>query len=72
MNTWVAIFKNGIISPYWFEDENERQQTVNIELYVEVLTKFWASLGQCEGIYREEQWFQQDGVTPTHQMSSPT
>ena len=61
---WVAISKNGIIGPYWFEDENERAQTVNTERYVEVLTKFWASLGQCEGIYREEQWFQQDGASP--------
>ena len=46
------------------EDENERAQTVNTERYVEVLTKFWASLGQCEGIYREEQWFQQDRASP--------
>ena len=33
---WVAISKNGIISPYWFEDENEKPQTMNTECYVEV------------------------------------
>jgi len=36
---------------------------MNAERYVEVLTKFWALLGQCEGLNREEQWFQQDGTT---------
>jgi len=44
---WVAISKNSIIGPYSFQDENERPQTVNTERYVDVLTKFWASLGQC-------------------------
>jgi len=32
---WVAISKNGILGPYWFEDENERPRTVNTERYVE-------------------------------------
>ena len=41
---WVAISKHGIIGPYWFEDENERAQTVNTERYVAVLRKFRTSL----------------------------
>ena len=61
---WVAISKHGIIGPYWFEDENERAQTVNTERYVAVLRKFWTSLGRRRGIYRDDQWFQQDGATP--------
>ena len=61
---WIAISKNGIIGPYWFEDETGRPQTVNTERYVAVLRKFWASLGRCRGIDRDEQWFQQDGATP--------
>ena len=61
---WVAISKHHIIGPYWFEDENERAQTVNTERYVAVLMKFWASLGRRRGIDRDEQWFQQDGATP--------
>ena len=28
---WVAISKIGINGPYWFENENERLQTVNTE-----------------------------------------
>ena len=59
--TWVAISKHGIIRSYWFEDENERAQTV--------LMKFWTSLGPRRGIDRDEQWFQQDGSTLTHQMT---
>jgi len=35
-----AISKHEIIGPYWFEDENERTQTVNTEHYVAVLRKF--------------------------------
>ena len=54
---WVAICKHGIIGPYWFEDENERDQTVNTERYVAVLRKFWTSLGRRRGIYRDDQWF---------------
>ena len=54
---WVAISKHGIIGPYWFEDENERAQTVNTERYVAVLRKFWTSLGRRRWIYRDDQWF---------------
>ena len=66
---WVAISKHGIIGPYWFEDENERAQMVNKERYVAVLRKFWASLGRHRGTDRDDQWFQQDGATPTHQIT---
>jgi len=66
---WVAISKYGIIGPFWFEDENEQPQTVNKERYVAVLMTFLASLGRRRGMDRDQQWFQQDGVTPTHQMS---
>lgn len=61
---WVAISKHGIIGPFWFEDENERSVTVNTERYLEVLKKFWNTLGRRVGVIREEQWFQQDGATP--------
>ena len=36
----VAVLKIGIISPYWFEDENERPQTMNMEHYVDVKQSF--------------------------------
>ena len=37
----------------------------------EVLTKFWTSLGQCVGINRKEEWFQQDGATSHASNNSP-
>ena len=61
--------KHGIIGPFWFEDENEQPQTVNMERYVAVLRTFLASLGRRRGMDQDQQWFQQDGATPTHQMS---
>jgi len=66
---WVAISKHGIIGPYWFEDKNEKAQTMNTERYVAVLMKFWTSLGRHRGIDRDDQWFQQDGAIPTHQIT---
>ena len=63
-----AISKHGIIGSYWFEDENERAQTVNTERCVAVLRKFWTSLGRRREFDRDDQWFQQDGQPhfPTH------
>jgi len=60
---WVAISKNGIIDPYWFEDGNKKSQTANMECYVTILRKFWASLSWRRGINWDEQWFQQDSAT---------
>ena len=59
----------GFMGSYWFADENQRAQTVNTERYVAVLMKFWASLVRRRGIDRDEQCFQQDGATHTHQMT---
>ena len=61
---WVAMNKLGIIGPYWFEDDDDRSQTVNKGRYMAVLNKYWASLGRRRGVLRVSQWFQQDGATP--------
>ena len=34
---WVAMNKLGIIGPYWFEDDDDRSQTVNKGRYMAVL-----------------------------------
>jgi len=60
---WVAVSKNCIVDPYWFEDGNEKSQTVNTERYVTILRKFCASLSRHRGINRDEQWFQHYGAT---------
>ena len=37
---WVAIFKDGIVGPFRFEDENEPSLTVNSARYLEVMKKY--------------------------------
>ncbi|XP_068204825.1 uncharacterized protein [Palaemon carinicauda] len=61
---WVAISKQGIIGPSWFEDDNERSVTINTERYVQVLGKFWTALGRQRGVVRVLHRFQKDGATP--------
>ena len=67
---WVIISKHEIIEPYSFKDESERSLMVNSQHYIEVLQKFWTTLGQQRGFERDGQWFQQDGATP--QISNET
>ena len=43
---WVAISKHGIIGAFWFKDDNEHFVTINMDRYVQVIHKFWISLGQ--------------------------
>jgi len=45
-----AISKHEIIGLYWFEDEYERDQTVNMERYVSVLRKSWSSSDKAESL----------------------
>ena len=37
---------------------------VNSQRYIEVLQKFWTTLGRRRGFKKDGQWFQQDGATP--------
>ena len=60
---WVFISKHGIIGPFWFENDFGEKITVNKERYIVVLKKFWRTLCARRGVYREEQWFQQDSAT---------
>ena len=50
---WVAISKHGIIGPYWFEDESELSLMVYSQRYIEVLQKFWTTLGRRRGFERD-------------------
>ena len=61
---WDVISKNGITGPYWLADESERSLMVNSQHYIEVLQKFWTTLGRQRGFERDGQWFQQDSATP--------
>ena len=59
-----AIGRNGIIGPYWFEDDNGRPVTVNTERYVEIMRrKFIPALRRKRGVDMNTVIYQQDGAT---------
>ena len=49
---WVAIFKHDIIGLLGFEDNNEYYVTINTDRYVQVIRKFWTTLGQQKVVVR--------------------
>lgn len=60
---WMAFSAQGLIGPYFFEDENGASVSITKENYVTTLTHFWDSLRDLTR-NRNTQWFQQDGATP--------
>ena len=60
---WCALSSDGIIGPYWFEDNAENAVTVNQENYRHVIKKFTACL-RGRRFDLKKLWFQQDGTTP--------
>ena len=52
----------GLIGPYFFEDEHGKAETVNSEHYLVVLKKFKAALRRRR-LQLQDQWFMQDGTT---------
>ena len=59
----TSINSDGIIGPYWFEDNAENAVTVNQENYRHVIKKFTACL-RGRRFDLKKLWFQQDGATP--------
>ena len=60
---WCALSSDGIIGPYWFEDNAENAVTVKQENYRHVIKKFTACL-RGRRFDLKKLWFQQDGATP--------
>lgn len=61
VTVWCAMSRNGIIGPFFFEDDNGGAVTVNSQRYVNMLQTFFAP--RLEEMERENVWFQQDGAT---------
>ena len=60
---WAAISAKGIIGPYFFENSQGNNVTVNSVEYVKMLREFLIpQLHQFEG-YNSRTWMQQDGAT---------
>ena len=54
------------IEPYWFEDDEGRTVTINQENYCIVIRNFYASISRWHGTVINQQWFMQDGATPSY------
>ena len=62
---WVALSAQGVIGPFWFCNEDGATETVTVDRYMNVLTRFWRALGRFSGHEaRGQQWFMQDGAAP--------
>ena len=56
--TWVALSAQGVIGPFWFCNEDGATKTVTADRYMNVLTRFWRTLGRfCGHEVRGQQWF---------------
>uniref|UniRef100_A0A1Y1JZD5 DUF4817 domain-containing protein n=1 Tax=Photinus pyralis TaxID=7054 RepID=A0A1Y1JZD5_PHOPY len=61
VTVWCALSKNGIIGPYFFE-ENDRAVSVNSARYLTMIQEFFLHALDEMGV-DEDVWFQQDGAT---------
>ena len=62
---WCAIGIFGIIGPYFFEDENSANVTVNAARYIHMLNTFLHPQMKRQCLHNMQNvYFQQDGATP--------
>ena len=45
VTVWAAMSYQGIIGPFFFEDEEHKTVTLNSDRYIKTLFKFWLGLG---------------------------
>ena len=61
VTVWCGFHAGGVIGPYFFVDENDRQVTVDGERYRAMLEDYlWPELDELD---ISDMWFQQDGAT---------
>ena len=63
MTAWCGIASFGVLSPYFFEDNEGAAVTVTSERYVAMLGTFCEPELRRRGIDPSSVWFQQDGAT---------
>lgn len=65
VTVWCAIGRNGIIGPFFFEDEHENRVTVNSERYIAMMqAKFIPALRRKRTVDMNTVIYQQDGAPP--------
>ena len=58
---WCGFWAEGVIGPYFFENEAGQAATVNGARYRDAITRFF--LPKLDDIYVADMWFQRDGAT---------
>jgi len=64
VTVWAALSKDGIIGPFFFEDQDGHAETINSERYLCILKKKFVPALRRKGFSLDHIWFQQDGATP--------
>lgn len=64
VTVWCALSSQGIIGPYFLEDEDGHTVTINQQRYRVIVRRFCSSLEHRQGVPFQTQWFMQDGATP--------
>lgn len=64
VTVWAALSADGIIGPFFFEDDEGNVDTVNKGRYLNVLKKKFLPALRRKGIDVDTIWFQQDGAAP--------
>ena len=64
VTVWAALSKDGIIGPFFFEDQDGHAETINSERYLCILNKKFVPALRTKGLSVDHIWFQQDGATP--------
>lgn len=64
VTVWAALSADGIVGPFFFEDEDGDVTTVNKHRYLNILKKKFIPALRRRGVNIEEVWFQQDGAAP--------
>lgn len=65
VSAWAAIWSQGIIGPFFFEDEHGATATVTSDRYVQMLeTQFLPAIQDQQEFVAGDLWFMQDGAPP--------
>ena len=61
---WCGFWAEGVIGPYFFENEADQATTVNAARYRDTITRFF--LPKLNDIDVADMWFQQDDYRTRH------
>ena len=64
VTVWAVLSKDGIIGPFFFEDQDGHAETINSELYLYILKQKCVPAFRRKGFSLDHIWFQQDSATP--------